>query len=88
MLDLLALWSTAQCPELLSNMFSSTTWLCCAACGISVTSFVGLQRQVLLDMLHCMGVDVQKEMRLAAVTHIVAQDVDDRSSKKLEHARK
>ena len=35
-----------------------------------------------------MGVDVQKEMRLAAVTHIVAQDVDDRTSKKLEHARK
>lgn len=61
---------------------------CCAACGVSVTSFAGLHRQILLDMLHCMGVDVQKEMRLTAVTHIVARDVNDRSSKKLEHARR
>lgn len=59
-----------------------------AECGVSVTSFQGLQRQVLLDMLRCMGVEVQKEMRLNAVTHIIARDVDDRSSKKLEHARK
>ena len=59
-----------------------------AGCGVSVTSFQGLQRQVLLDMLRCMGVEVQKEMRLNAVTHIIARDVDDRSSKKLEHARK
>ncbi|KAA6423756.1 MAG: hypothetical protein FRX49_06327 [Trebouxia sp. A1-2] len=35
-----------------------------------------------------MGVDVQKEMRLNAVSHIIARDVDDKSSKKLEHARK
>ncbi len=62
--------------------------LAAAACGVSVTSFQGLQRQILLDMLWCMGVDVQKEMRLNAVSHIIARDVDDKSSKKLEHARK
>ena len=62
--------------------------LAAAVCGVSVTSFQGLQRQILLDMLWCMGVDVQKEMRLNAVSHIIARDVDDKCSKKLEHARK
>lgn len=46
-----------------------------------------MHRQVLLDMLHCLGVEVQKEMKLGSATHIVAHDVDDKKSKKLEHAR-
>ncbi|KAL0031707.1 hypothetical protein WJX79_002272 [Trebouxia sp. C0005] len=71
-----------HCPFLSSKIQGAT------ACGVSVTSFQGLQRQILLDMLWCMGVDVQKEMRLNAVSHIIARDVDDKSSKKLEHARK
>ena len=54
---------------------------------MSVTGFQGIHRQLLLDMLRCMGVDVQKEMRLASATHIIAQDVDDKPSKKLQHAR-
>lgn len=47
-----------------------------------------MQRQILLDLLRCMGVDVQKQMRLGSATHIVAQDVDDRVSNKLQHVRK
>lgn len=76
----------------LSNILHGSLVSClpitAAACGVSVTSFQGLQRQILLDMLRCMGVEVQKEMRLNDVTHIIARDVDDKSSKKLEHARK
>ncbi|KAL3154240.1 hypothetical protein ABBQ32_013740 [Trebouxia sp. C0010 RCD-2024] len=59
-----------------------------AAYGVSITAFQGMQRQILLDMLRCMGVDVQKQMRLGSATHIVAQDVDDRISNKLQHVRK
>ena len=59
-----------------------------AGYGVSITAFQGMQRQILLDLLRCLGVDVQKQMRLNAATHIVAQDVDDKTSNKLEHVRK
>ena len=59
-----------------------------AAYGVSVTAFQGMQRQILLDMLRCMGVDVQKQMHMCTATHVVAQDVDDDKSEKLAYARK
>ena len=46
-----------------------------------------MQRQILLDLLRCMGVDVQKSMRLTAATHIIAQNVNDKTSDKLRHVR-
>ena len=59
-----------------------------AAYGVSVTAFQGMQRQILLDMLRCMGVGVQKQMHMGTATHVVAQDVDDEKSEKLAYARK
>lgn len=62
--------------------------MCTAAYGVSVTAFQGMQRQILLDMLRCMGVGVQKQMHMGTATHVVAQDVDDAKSEKLAYARK
>ena len=59
-----------------------------AAYGVSITAFQGMQRQILLDMLRCMGVGVQKQMHMGSATHIVAQDVDDKVSAKLKVTRK
>ena len=47
----------------------------------------GSFRHTLLDLLQCMGVEVQKNMDPARVTHVIALDVDDRKSAKLEAAR-
>lgn len=59
-----------------------------AAYGVSVTAFQGTQRQILLDLLRCMGVGVQKQMHMGTATHVVAQNVDDEKSVKLAYARK
>lgn len=59
-----------------------------AAYGVSVTAFQGMQRQILLDLLRCMGVGVQKQMHMGTATHVVAQNVDDDKSEKLTYARK
>ena len=59
-----------------------------AGYGVSITAFQGMQRQILLDLLRCLGVDVQKQMRLNTATHLIAQDVDDKTSSKLQHVRK
>lgn len=69
-------------------MRAGLTFASTAAYGVSITAFQGMQRQILLDMLRCMGVDVQKQMRLGSATHIIAQDVDERISNKLQHVRK
>ena len=58
-----------------------------AAYGVSVSGFQGIHRQTLLEMLRCMGVDVQKAVQLGSATHIVAQDVTDQSSQKMVVAR-
>ena len=48
----------------------------------------GHLRLHMLDLLAHMGVDVQKAMPPSTITHVVASDLQDKSSKKLEHARR
>ena len=43
-------------------------------------------RNLVIELLHTMGVSVQKDMHLPTCTHIVAKAVDDKSLK-LERAR-
>lgn len=42
----------------------------------------------MLDLLTSMGMDVQRAMPPQTITHVVASDLHDKTSKKLEHARK
>ncbi|KAL3139869.1 hypothetical protein ABBQ38_004164 [Trebouxia sp. C0009 RCD-2024] len=76
------------CTHPLHKPFPGSAIQGATAYGVSITAFQGMQRQILLDMLRCMGVDVQKQMRLGSATHIIAQDVDERISNKLQHVRK
>lgn len=46
----------------------------------------GSFRHLVLDLLQCAGMDVQKNMHLPAITHVVAADVHDHKSAKLEAA--
>ncbi len=48
----------------------------------------GLLRLHMLDLMGHMGLDVQKAMPPSTITHVVASDLQDRASKKLEHARR
>jgi hypothetical protein len=48
----------------------------------------GSLRVNVLDLLECMGVDVCKAMPPQTITHVVANNLHDTGSKKLEHARK
>ena len=48
----------------------------------------GSFRQTLLDLLKCTGVEVQKNMHLPVITHIIAVDVHDQKSAKLNAARR
>ena len=77
-----------ECTVQMIMYQSSLIAMSFAAYGVSVTAFQGLQRQILLDMLRCMGVGVQKQMHMGTATHVVAQDMDDQKSEKLAHARK
>lgn len=47
----------------------------------------GSFRHFVLDLLQCAGMDVQKNMHLPVITHVVAADVHDQKSAKLEAAR-
>ena len=47
----------------------------------------GTLRVYMLDVLACMGVQVCKAMPPQTITHVVASDLHDKTSKKLEHAR-
>ncbi|KAK9864191.1 hypothetical protein WJX84_006137 [Apatococcus fuscideae] len=58
-----------------------------AGCKVTVTGFLGSFRHIVLDLLQCMGVEVQKNMHLPVITHIVAVDVHDQKSAKLCAAR-
>ena len=42
----------------------------------------------MLDLMAHMGMNVQKAMPPSTITHVVASDLQDKSSKKLEHARR
>lgn len=44
-------------------------------------------RHIVLDLVQCTGMEVQKNMHLPVITHVVAVDVHDRKSAKLEAAR-
>ncbi|KAK9824675.1 hypothetical protein WJX72_012276 [[Myrmecia] bisecta] len=57
-------------------------------CQVTLTGFQGHQRQIILAMMRWMGVEVQKNMALAVTTHVVAKDVEDTTSQKLNVARK
>ena len=48
----------------------------------------GHLRLHMLDLMGHMGLDVQKAMPPSTITHVVASDLQDRTSKKLEHARR
>ena len=47
----------------------------------------GTLRLVVLDLLQSAGVNVQKDMHLPTITHIIAKQVDD-NSQKLVQARR
>ncbi len=69
------------------DMVQSLCWGSCLGRADSCRHEQGSFRHTLLDLLQCMGVEVQKNMHLPRITHVVALDVEDTQSAKLNAAR-
>ena len=76
--------SGLRSPEVVECEYRISDPEVCRKCFLLVQ---GTLRVYMLDLLACMGVQVCKAMPPQTITHVVASNLHDKASKKLEHAR-